>query len=252
MFWQDLLRPGEQSKYINISRLLVDLPFYFLPFSKWSPPSPRFSHSSRWRWITVWLMRSGREFPLTGDTRSSDLTAAPPKPSWTARERGRLTLVNIDLLLPPALPRLLLSALWCEIRRHIRTHTKTNQTSVFVVLAMVFPGDSNISGCLTSCWMCFMVFVCHDCQCPHEYLPRLIHLCSFSDWSPARGPYGTTCLPCLVGIPISAGFQGFPLCILTSLFPSHTWRDSTRINKLLSVRPHTGSEEVSRRIQTCA
>lgn len=98
--------------------------------SQYGPPSPRFSHSSRWRWITVWLMRSGREFPLAGGTRSSDLTAAPLNPP-EQKEWGRLTLVNIDLLLPPALPRLLLSTLWCEIRRHIRTHTKTNQTSVF-------------------------------------------------------------------------------------------------------------------------
>lgn len=191
-------------------------------------------------------MRSGREFPLAGGTHSSDLTAAPPKPSWTERERGRLTLVNIDLLLPPALPRLLLSALWWEIRGHIRTHTKTNQTSIFFVLAMVFPGDSNISGCPVIVLVVFYGFCASRFSMPTwiftQAYPSVLIL----------GPYGTTCLPCLVGIPISAGFQGFPLCILTSLFPSHTWRDGTRINKLLSVRPHTGSEEVSRRIQTCA
>lgn len=75
-------------------------------------------------------MRSCREFPLAGGTRRSDLTTTL-KPSQTEKERGKLTLVNIDLLLPPILPGLLLSALWREIRGHIHTHVlrKKNQTS---------------------------------------------------------------------------------------------------------------------------
>ncbi len=203
-----------------------------------APPSPC---SPRWRGVSVWLMRSCREFPLAGGTRRSDLTTTL-KPSQTEKERGRLTLANIDLLLPPILPGPLLSAFWLEITGHIHTRTlrEKNQTSALTVffITLVFPGDSNLCGHLTHahcmlwpvCLFCFYGFCTSRFKCPHECLHRLIHLCLFLDWSPASGPDSTMCLPCLRGIPISAGFPGIPLCVLTLYFP-FSLRTHTHTNR---------------------
>lgn len=94
-------------------------------------------------------MRSSREFPQAGGTRRSDLSATL-KPSQTEKERGRLTLVNIDLLLPPILPGLPLSALWWEIKGHVHTRAlKQIKLPLCSFYVIVFPGDSNFRGYLT-------------------------------------------------------------------------------------------------------
>lgn len=105
---------------------------------------------------------------------------------------------------------------------------------------MVLPGDSHFLGCFSSwtphvhclLWpLCFYGFSTSIFKCPHECLPRLIHLCLFLDWCPASGPDSAMCLPYLGGIPVSAGFPGIPLphpdiVLPFSLSCTRTWRDA--------------------------
>lgn len=180
-------------------------------------------------------MRSCREFPLVRRTQRSDL-ATLPKPSQTEKEWGRLTLVNIDLLLPPILPGLLLSALWWVIRRHIHTHvlTETNLPLQFssswcflqIVIFMVSLTRPSRVSCMLRplCLLCFYDFCASRFNVHINVCPGL-SICAYS-WTGLQpvaliGP----CVSLASGVsPYQQDFQGFPSISwhCTSLFPSHT------------------------------
>lgn len=103
---------------------------------------------------------------------------------------------------------------------------------------------------------CLRLFFNAFCASPFILcLLRRIHLCLFLYWSAASGPDNAMCLPGLGGIPISAGFPGIPLCILTlylcfpsslTLWPARTKKPFTNAHQqLLTIHPHASSEEMS-------
>lgn len=148
-------------------------------------------------------MRSCREFPLAAGTRRSDLTTTL-KSSQAEKERGRQTLVNIDLVLPPILPCLLLSALCREIRNiHICVLAKTSQASAlqgfFLFCTTVFPGDRSASylaslsplrgacmlnhqDCLGLFFLCFLCVTIYTLVFAQAYPSVLIPVLVSSQW----------------------------------------------------------------------
>lgn len=138
----------------------------------------------------------------------------------------------------------------------------------FFFLHHLFPGDrsasylASLSPLRGACMLnqdCLSLFFNAFCASPFILcLLRRIHLCLFLYWSPASGPDNAMCLPGLGGIPISAGFPGIPLCILTLYlcFPSslshsdrHALKSLSQMHhthqQLLTIHPHASSEEMS-------
>lgn len=161
---------------------------------------------------------------------------------------GRQTLVNIDLLLPPILPGLLLSALCREIRSiHVCVVAKMNQASAlqvfcFFFLHHLFPGDRSASYLASLspfvvlvCWtktasVCFLMLSVRH----HLYsVCSGVSICAYSCTGLQPVALIMPCVSLASGVsPYQQDFQGFPSASwrYTSVFPplSHSDRHALK------------------------